>query len=159
MVDSIDLSWSMVIWNGNIGVNINLLRDWKFDLFGFVCFLQQMLQGENLSFWFYGMGLWKQFNKCFSFGICVIELFNECKSFFFEIQGENFYQCFNFSILFCLIGFSISYNFGELDFSGNCCGCCFKINNDDQKGGGNDNFQRLGVIIFFWQLSYCDVVC
>lgn len=139
-VDSIDLSRSTVIWNGNIGANINLPRDWKFDLFGFARSPQQTLQGENPSFWLYGMGLRKQFNKRFSLGIRAIEPFNERKSFPSEIQGENFYQRSNFSIPFRSIGFSISYDFGELDFSGNRRGRRSKINNDDQKGGGNDNF-------------------
>ncbi|MEL7422643.1 MAG: TonB-dependent receptor [Bacteroidota bacterium] len=139
-VDSINLSRSTVIWNGNIGGNINLPRDWKFDLFGFARSPRQTLQGENPSFWIYGMGLRKEFNKRFSLGIRAIEPFNERKSFPSEIQGDNFFQRSDFSIPFRSIGVSISYNFGQLDFSGNRRGRRSKINNDDQKGGGNDNF-------------------
>lgn len=139
-VDSINLSRSTVIWNGNVGANINLPRDWKFDLFGFARSPRQTLQGENPSFWLYGMGLRKQFNKRFSLGIRAIEPFNERKNFPSEIQGENFYQRSDFSIPFRSIGFSISYNFGQLDFNDNQRGRRSKINNDDQKGGGNDNF-------------------
>lgn len=139
-VDSINLSRSTVIWNGNIGGNINLPRDWKFDLFGFARSPQQTLQGENPSFWIYGMGLRKEFNKRFSLGIRAIEPFNERKSFPSEIQGENFYQRSDFSIPFRSIGVSISYNFGQLDFNDSRRGRRSKINNDDQKGGGNDNF-------------------
>lgn len=139
-VDSINLSRNTVIWNGNIGANLNLPRDWKFDLFGFARSPRQTLQGENPSFWLYGMGLRKQFNKRFSLGIRAIEPFNERKSFPSEIQGENFYQRSDFSIPFRSIGVSISYNFGQLDFSGSRRARRSKINNDDQKGGGNDNF-------------------
>ena len=86
------------------------------------------------------MGLRKEFNKRFSLGIRAIEPFNERKSFPSEIQGENFYQRSDFSIPFRSIGVSISYNFGQLDFNDSRRGRRSKINNDDQKGGGNDNF-------------------
>jgi ferric enterobactin receptor len=139
-VESIDLSRDAVIWSGNIGANINLPNDWKFDLFGFGRSPNQTLQGQTPSFWLYGMGLRKEFNKRFSLGLRAIEPFNERKSFPSEIEGENFYQRSNFSIPFRSIGFSLRYNFGQLDFKGGRRERGTKIKNDDQKGGGNDNF-------------------
>lgn len=139
-IDTINLSRDAIVWSGNIGANINLPRDWKFDLFGFGRSPRQTLQGENASFWLYGMGLRKEFSKRFSLGVRAIEPFNKNKSFPTEINGENFYQRSNFSIPFRSIGVSLSYNFGQLDFEGNRRGRRSKINNDDQKGGDGDNF-------------------
>jgi ferric enterobactin receptor len=139
-VDSIDLSRDAIVWSGNIGANINLPRDWKFDLFGFARSPNQTLQGQTPSFWLYGMGLRKEFNKRFSLGVRAIEPFNRNKSFPSEIQGENFFQRSNFSIPFQSIGINLRYNFGQLDFKGNRRGRRSKINNDDQKGGGGDNY-------------------
>ena len=139
-VDSIDLSRQAIVWTGNAGFNVNLPRDWKFDFFGFARSPNQTLQGSNPSFWLYGFGLRKEFNKRFSLGIRAIEPFNRAKSFPSEIEGDNFYQRSNFSIPFRSIGVSIRYNFGQLDFKGNRRGRRSKINNDDQKDGGGDNF-------------------
>ncbi|MGH1436000.1 MAG: TonB-dependent receptor domain-containing protein [Lewinella sp.] len=139
-IDSIDLSRDAIVWSTNVGANINLPRDWKFDLFGFARSPNQTLQGQNPSFWIYGMGLRKEFNKRFSLGVRAIEPFNRNKSFPSEIRGENFYQRSDFSIPFRSVGVSLSYNFGQLDFEGNGRGRRSKINNDDQKGGGSDNF-------------------
>lgn len=139
-VDSINLSREALIWSGNAGANINLPRDWKFDLFAFARSPRQTLQGENPSFWLYGMGLRKQFNKRFSLGLRAIEPFNRNKSFPSEITGATFFQQSNFSIPFRSIGVSVSYNFGQLDFEGNRRGRRSKINNDDQKDGGGGDF-------------------
>ena len=139
-VDSIDLSRQAIVWSGNAGANINLPWDLKFDLFAFGRSPNQTLQGQNPSFWLYGMGLRKEFNKRFSMGIRAIEPFNENKSFPSEIQGDDFFQRSNFSIPFRSIGISVRYNFGQLDFKGNRRGRGTKIKNDDQKDGGNDNF-------------------
>jgi len=139
-IDSINLSRSAVIWDGNIGGNINLPRDWKFDLFGFARSPSQTLQGQNPSFWLYGMGIRNEFSKRFSLGARAIEPFNARKSFPSEIRGENFYQRSDFSIPFRSIGISLNYNFGQLDFKGPRNGRRTKISNDDQKGGDGDNF-------------------
>lgn len=139
-IDSIDLSRDAIVWSTNVGANIDLPRDWKFDLFGFARSPNQTLQGQNPSFWIYGMGLRKEFNKRFSLGVRAIEPFNKNKSFPSEIRGENFYQRSDFSIPFRSIGMSLSYNFGQLDFDSNRRTRRSKINNDDQKGGEGDNF-------------------
>lgn len=139
-VEDIDLTRNAVVWSGNAGANINLPRDWKYDLFAFARSPNQTLQGENASFWLYGMGLRKEFNKRFSLGIRAIEPFNRSKSFPSDIVGDGFIQRSNFSIPFRSIGFSIRYNFGQLDFKGNRRGRGTKIKNDDQKDGDGGNF-------------------
>ncbi|MEL7222155.1 MAG: outer membrane beta-barrel family protein, partial [Bacteroidota bacterium] len=139
-VEDIDLTRDAIVWSGNAGANINLPRDWKYDLFAFARSPNQTLQGENASFWLYGMGLRKEFNKRFSLGIRAIEPFNRSKSFPSDIVGDGFIQRSNFSIPFRSIGFSIRYNFGQLDFKGSRRGRGTKIKNDDQKSGEGGNF-------------------
>ncbi|MEM1214089.1 MAG: outer membrane beta-barrel family protein, partial [Bacteroidota bacterium] len=139
-VEGIDLSRTAVVWGGNAGGNVNLPRDWKFDFFGFARSRRQTLQGENPSFWLYGMGLRKEFNKRFSLGLRAVEPFNRTKNFPSEIEGDNFFQRSDFRIPFRSIGISLRYNFGQLDFKGNRRGRGTKIKNDDQKDGGGGDF-------------------
>lgn len=139
-IDSINLSRDAIIWSGNAGGSFNLPREWKADFFGFARSPNQTLQGETPSFWLYGIGIRKEFNKRLALGFRFIDPFNEEKSFPSEIEDVGFYQRSNFSIPFRSIGFSINYKFGQLDFKGNTRGRRTKIKNDDQKGGDGQNF-------------------
>jgi outer membrane receptor protein involved in Fe transport len=136
--NGIDLERTSSIWNGFLNSSLKLGNDWQVEAFGFFNSPSQTLQGFNPSFSLFSMGIRKEFTERTSLGIRAVEPFVENKPFASELQGADFVQRSEFTIPFRSIGISFSHKFGSLNFRERQRRS--SINNDDQKGGDNQQF-------------------
>jgi len=111
-------------------------KGWKAEAFGFYRAKERTLQGEKTSFWMTSVGFQKQFwNKRASLGIRIVDPFTRSKVFRTDLEDVSFSQKSEFKIPFRSFGLNFKYTFGKLDFKVKKSKS--KINNDDQKGGGD----------------------
>lgn len=140
IIDTLDLSRSTLIWNGNASINWKLPKGWQAETFAFFSSPRQSLQGINPSFWLINFGVRKDFNEQWSLGIRAIDPFFRRKRFPSELQGETFYQRTVFSIPFQSYGINLVYKFGKMQFNPASRGRRNKLDNSDLKGSGDSNF-------------------
>ena len=132
---------SVILYNYNFGVTLNMKNNWKAEGFGFMRSPSQTLQGSSTSFSMMSFGIKKDFkNKRGSLGIRIIEPFakNGNKIFTTELSGSNFNQITERKILFTSIGISFKYTFGKLNFKSSSKSS--KIKNDDVSEESNPEF-------------------
>ena len=123
---------TVILYNYNFGISLNMKNNWKAEGFGFLRSPSQTLQGSSTSFSMMSFGIKKEFkNKRGSLGIRLIEPFakNGEKIWTTELSGENFNQRSERITQFTSIGISFKYTFGKLNFKSNKKRS--KINNDD----------------------------
>ncbi len=136
-IEGIDVSRQSYTWNGNINMSVDMGKGYKAEVFGFARPNRQTIQGIRPAFSMFSVGAKKEFwNKRASLGIRIVSPFKKNLAFVTSLEGDNFKQESDYTILFRSFGLSFSYRFGKLDFKQRKRKS--RINNDDVKSGGGD---------------------
>lgn len=127
-------------YNGRISGTIDLGKGFKMEGFTFINSRRQTVQGEIAAFRMYSLAFKKDlWDKKGSIGISSNNPFTKWLSFTNELEGTNFNQFSDRTILFRSFMLSFGYRFGKLDF--NSKRKRSKIKNTDLKSGeGNNNY-------------------
>ncbi len=136
-IEGVDVSRQSYTWNGNLNATLDLGKGYKAEVFGFARPNRQTIQGTRPAFSMFSIGAKKEFwNKRASLGIRIVSPFRKNLAFVTSLEGENFTQESDYTILFRSFGLSFSYRFGKMDFKQRSRKT--RIKNDDVKSDGGD---------------------
>jgi len=101
----------------NMNASYEFANDFAAELFGNYNSSQRTIQGTRPAFWFYNIGLRKQFmDKKLSIGLTATDPFNEYINFKSTTSGPAFYQTNSRQVPFRSFGITLYYKFGKLEF-------------------------------------------
>lgn len=133
------LTGTHIQYNAFFSASVSLPKNLIAEVFGISNGTQYTIQGSNPGFYYYAIGVRKQFdNKKASIGINTVTPFKYYENFNSSIKSPGLQQSSYTQFPFRSFGLTFSYSFGKTTFS-NPTDTKKGVNNDDLKQGGDQS--------------------
>ena len=122
-------------WNGNYGLQYSYTGPWamKYSLYGGQSTGSVSLQGKDMGYYYYGLGISRSFLKddALTVSVNASNFFTKYMRYKMEYSSADFYNLHTFRNRSWNVGINISWNFGHLQDRVKTTGA--NVENDDQK--------------------------